>query len=132
MKRIGIVLGSFHHSLVSQMLDEARKTAEELKVEIVAEVWVPGSVEKPLAIKRLLDREDVDGVAVLGIIEKGETKHGFVMGQALMQTVMNLQIQYSKPISLGVLGPGIVHAQIEPRLKPYAHKAIHAVAHMLS
>lgn len=131
MKKIGVVLGEFHKSLVAQMLEEARIVAYEAELEIVDEVWVPGSVEKPLAIKRLLDK-GVDGVVVLGIIEKGETQHGFVMGQALMQTVMNLQVEYGKPISLGVLGPGIEHHQIEVRLKPYAHKAVHAVAHMLS
>ena len=131
MKRIGIVLGSFHKELISRMLDEARQAAQESQLEIVEEIWVPGSVEKPLAMKRLLERSDIDGVAVLGIIEKGHTQHGFVMGQALMQTVMSMQIQHNKPIGLGVLGPGIEPDQIEPRLLPYARKAVEAVAHML-
>lgn len=113
------------------MLEEARKTAVSAELEIVAEIWVPGSVEKPLAMKRLLERSDVEGIAVLGIIEKGQTQHGFVMGQALMQTVMDMQVQYDKPIGLGVLGPGIEPDQIEPRLLPYAKKAVEAVAHML-
>ena len=33
---------------------------------------LPGSMEKPLAVKKLLLNKGIDAVAVLGIIEKGE------------------------------------------------------------
>lgn len=130
-KNIGIVLGSFHKDLVNQMLEEARAVAKELDLNIVAEVWVPGSVEAPLALKRLLMRDDVDCVAALGIIERGETKHGFVMGQSLMHVVMQLQMEHMKPVGLGVLGPEILPSQITPRVQSYARKAIVAAAAML-
>lgn len=124
---IAVVLGSFHKEAVGRMLAKAQETANELDVNIAHEVWVSGSVEKPLAIKRLLERSDVDGVVVLGIIERGETKHGFTMGQSLMHFVMQLQLDYMKPIGLGVLGPEILPGQIESRLEPYAEKAVRAV-----
>lgn len=130
-KRIGLVMGSFHKEKIERMLAEARKTAAELGLEIIDEVWVPGSVEKPLATKKLLLRNDIDGVALLGIIEKGGTKHGFVMGQALMNVVMQLQMEFMKPVTLGVLGPDIDNDQIEPRMLPYAKKAVEALAVML-
>ncbi len=130
-KRIGIVLGSFHKEMIQRQLDAARAKAGELGIEIVEEVWVPGSVEKPFAVSRLLRREDIDGVVMLGVIEKGGTKHGFVMGQSLMHFAMNLSVVHDKPVCLGVLGPGIEPDQIEPRLVPYAEKAIGAVNHML-
>lgn len=130
-KNIGIVLGSFHKDLVQEMLEEARETAKGLGLNVITEVWVPGSVEKPLAIKKLLMRDDVDAVAVLGIIERGETKHGFTMGQSLMHFVMQLQLDFMKPIGLGVLGPDILPEQITPRVRPYAKKSIVAIAEML-
>lgn len=132
MKKIGIVLGSFHKDLVTQMLEEAKKTAEELGLTVAKEVWVHGSVEKPLAIQQLLKQDGIDGVVVLGIIERGETKHGMVMGQSLMHFVMQLSLDYSKPIGLGVLGPEILPDQIEPRVLPYARKAVVATADMLA
>ncbi len=131
MKKIGIVLGSFHKDMVGQMLEAAKEAAAVHGLEIVEEIWVPGSVEKPLALHRLLKREDIDGAIALGIIERGETKHGFVMGQAFMQSAMNLMIQHEKPIGVGVLGPEILPSQIPVRLNPYAKKAIEAVAVML-
>jgi 6,7-dimethyl-8-ribityllumazine synthase len=127
---IGIVLGSFHKEEVGRMLARAQETATELDMNIVDEIWVPGSVEKPLAMKRLLERKDVDGIVVLGIIERGETEHGFTMGQSLMHFTMQLQLDHMKPIGLGVLGPGILPEQIDPRLEPYAEKAVRAVHHM--
>lgn len=131
MKNIAIVLGSFHKAEVTRMLEEARKTAAEVGVNIVEEVWVPGSVEKPLALKRLLLRNDVDGAVALGIIERGSTKHGFVMGQAVMDAFIQLQLETMKPIGMGILGPEIEPEQIEPRLLPYARAAVEATAKML-
>ncbi|MBT4856674.1 6,7-dimethyl-8-ribityllumazine synthase [Candidatus Uhrbacteria bacterium] len=130
-KRIGLVMGSFHKEEITKMLEEARITALNNNLEIVEEIWVPGSVEKPLAVQTLLKRDDVDGVAMLGIIEKGGTKHGFTMGQSLMDITMKLSLDYSKPVCLGVLGPGIEPDQIEPRLLPYANKSIEALSMML-
>ncbi len=131
MKRLAIVLGSFHKKEAELMLAAARDEAAKHNLEIAEEVWVPGSIEKPLAIKRLLMREDIDGVATLGIIERGETKHGFVMGQAVVSAIIQLQLEFMKPIGLGILGPEILPSQIPPRLEPHARAAVAAVAKML-
>jgi len=130
-KRIALVLGSFHKEYGMQMLESARETAKELGLEIVEEVWVPGSIEKPLALKRLLMRDDIDGAAALGIIERGETKHGLVMGEVVYDAIIRLQLEFMKPIGLGILGPEILPDQIEKRVRPYAKAAVEAVAKML-
>ena len=130
--RIAVVLGSFHKTEIAQMLDAARDEAKKLNLKIVEEVWVPGSIEKPLAIKRLLMRDDINAVVVLGIIEKGETKHGFVMGQVVYDAIIKLQLEFMKPIGLGILGPSITPNQIQPRLDSYAIAAVSAVDVMLN
>jgi 6,7-dimethyl-8-ribityllumazine synthase len=89
-------------------------------------------MEKPLAAKRLLARDDIDAVVVLGIIERGETAHGRVMGQAVIQTLINLQLETNKPVGIGILGPEILPEQIPPRLGPYAQAAVRAVHTMLT
>lgn len=131
MKNIALVLGSFHKKEADDMLDEARKAAAESNLNVVAEVWVPGSIEKPLALKRLLMREDVDCAAALGIIERGETKHGLVMGEVVYDAIIQLQLEFMKPIGLGILGPEILPDQIPPRVRPYARAAVLAAAKML-
>lgn len=129
--KIAIVLGSFHKSKVEEMLSEARTTAKECDLEIIVEQWVPGSMEKPLALKRLLQRDDIDGAVALGIIERGETKHGLVMGYAVINAIVQLQLEFIKPIGMGIIGPEVLPTQIPCRLKPSAKQAVVAVKQML-
>lgn len=131
MKKIALVLGSFHKEHITRMLTAARDEATTQGLEIAEEVWVPGSMEKPLAIKRLLMRDDIAGVAALGIIERGETKHGLVMGHVVYDAIIRLQLEFLKPIGLGILGPEIFPSQIPPRLESHARAAIAAVAKMI-
>jgi len=72
------------------MLESALDTAATRGLMVTDPVWVPGSMEKPLALKRLLLEPSVDGAVVLGIIEQGQTAHGRVMGQAVINAILNL------------------------------------------
>ena len=130
--KIAIVCGSFHKKETEKMLEEARRISIENGLKIIDEIWVPGSLEKPLAIKRILKENKADGIVVLGIIERGQTKHGFVMGQAVISAIIQLQLEFMKPIGVGILGPEILPDQIPSRLLPYARGAVLAVKEMLT
>ena len=132
MAQIGLVLGRFHRKEAEEMRAEARDTAARLGLQVVAETWVPGSMETPLAVKRLLLRPDIAGVATLGIIERGETEHGLVMGHAVIKSLIDLQLEFLKPVGVGILGPGIHPSQIPSRVRPYAAAAVEAIAAMLA
>jgi|TARA_B100002051_G_scaffold104664_1_gene99942 6,7-dimethyl-8-ribityllumazine synthase len=129
--RLGIVCGSFHRNEVERMLEYARDEASSKNWEVADVAWVPGSMEAPLALDRMLHREDIDGAVVLGIIERGETDHGLVMGQSVTKAVIELQITHNKPIGLGIIGPGAEPEHIEPRLEPHARAAVGAVTSMI-
>lgn len=130
-KNIVIVAGSFHREKVEIMVKEARRVAKKSELNILKEIWVPGSLEKPLALKRALSLDNVLGAAVLGIIEKGETKHGLVMGMTVFSAIINLQLEFNKPIGVGIVGPDVLPNQIPARLKPHARVAVLAVKAML-
>lgn len=100
-KRVGMVCGSFHRDEVERMLAFATDEAEQHGLTIGDVVWVPGSMEVPLALDRLLGSHDA--AACLGIIEKGETQHGLAMGQAVIKTILELQLKHDKPIGLGIM-----------------------------
>jgi 6,7-dimethyl-8-ribityllumazine synthase len=125
--KIAAVCGSFHKEEIQKMLEYAMDEANSNDSEICEIVWVPGSMEAPLALERLLKRNDVDAAITLGIIERGETKHGLVMGQAVTRAIIDLQIKHNKPIGLGIIGPGAENHHIEPRLEPHARAAVAAV-----
>ena len=128
---VALILGQFHREEAKEMKDEAIRAAEEYNLSVVEVAWVPGSMEAPLAAKRLLNRDDIHGIIVLGIIERGETDHGVVMGHAVTKALIDLQLSFMKPIGMGILGPGISAHQIPPRLRSYARAATSAVCHML-
>jgi len=131
MTKIAIVCGSFHKSEVERMLTWACEEAEGLGLEVSEVVWVPGAMEVPLALDRLLSQVEIDGAACLGIIEKGSTQHGLAMGQAVVKSIIDLQLAHDKPIGLGIIGPGAEPQHIEPRLEPHARAAVSAVSSML-
>jgi 6,7-dimethyl-8-ribityllumazine synthase len=131
MNRIALLMGSFHEREIALMRDAALDEAAKLGLTVVEELCVPGSMEKPLGLRWLLKAEQVDGVAILGIIERGETKHGLVMAQSVINALIAIQQEFDKPIGVGILGPEIQPSQIPPRLESYARSSIKAVKAML-
>ena len=128
--KIGVVCGSFHRSEVERMLEWSTDEADRQGIEIEDVIWVPGAMEVPLALDRLLSRDDIEGAACLGIIEKGQTQHGLAMGHAVIKSIIELQIVHEKPIGLGIIGPGAAPEHIGPRLEPHARAAVGAVVAM--
>lgn len=129
--RIAVVCGSFHKEEIERMLEYAKDQASKESLTITEVVWVPGAMEVPLAVDRLLADEEINGVACLGIIEKGQTQHGLAMGQAVIKTIIELQLVHEKPVGLGIIGPGAEPEHIEPRLEPHARAAVSAITKML-
>ena len=131
MRKIAIVCGSFHKDEIERMLEYAKDQASKESLTLTEVVWVPGAMEVPLAVDRLLANEEISGVACLGIIEKGQTQHGLAMGQAVIKSIIELQLVHEKPVGLGIIGPGAEPQHIEPRLEPHARAAVSAVSSML-
>ncbi len=127
---IAAVCGSFHKWAIERMLDFAKNEASIRGAKISQIIWVPGSMEVPLALERILGDDEIDAAITLGIIERGETQHGLVMGQAVTKSIIDLQIRHNKPIGLGIIGPGAEEHHIEPRLEPHARSAVNAVVEM--
>lgn len=129
-KKIAIIATSFHKQNMEIMIKEAKRTAKDEDLRIVKEVWIPGCYEIPLTLKRLFAGKNIDGAAVLGIIERGQTKHGLVMGIVVHSAIVTLELETGKPVGFGILGPEIVPKQIPSRLKPYARRSILALKEM--
>lgn len=130
MKKIAIVATSFHEKSMKLMVNDAQKTAHDENLKVLVVVWVPGCYEVPLALKRLLTKKDIDGAIILGIIEKGETKHGLVMGTVVHDAIVRIELETGKPVGLGILGPEILLKQVPSRAKLYARKSVLALKAM--
>ncbi len=124
---IGIVRALYHEDYTQQMLDKAREEAEERGMNVEHVVEVPGAHDVAVAVKKLLAKETIDGVVVLGIVIKGGTDHDEVIAHNISKQLMELTCEYEKPVGFGIMGPNISWAQAEKRIDHYAENAVDAV-----
>lgn len=122
--KIACIVADFHKEIADAMIESAEKVARECGATVQSVVRVPGCFEIPLAAKRFFAKKTVDAVVVLGYIEKGETLHGEVMGYAVHNALMQLQLEYGKPIGFGIIGPGATEKQARARMKGTSRAAV--------
>ncbi len=124
--RIGAVVSEFHYDITMMMLERAKEHAQFLGSEITQIVKVPGVFDMGLAVKKLLEREDIDGVVTLGAVIEGETEHDEIVIQHATRKIADLALEYDKPVGLGITGPGMTRLQAEERIER-AKAAVEAV-----
>ena len=132
MARIGIVVAEFNYDITYLMLQKAITYAKFLGLEVPIVVKVPGTYEIPLATAKLLERSDIDGVVALGAVIKGATKHDELVAGQTARKLLDLMIQYGKPVGLGIIGPGATRMQALERVEDYARRSVEAVAKMIN
>ena len=84
MTNIAAVCATYHLEEIERMLTIATSQAEDLGYNITDVIRVPGCMEIPLALDRILADDEIDGAFCLGIIEKGQTDNGLVLGQGVV------------------------------------------------
>ena len=124
--RISLISAQFHEDIVERMIHEATEELKKMSGVLSTITRVTGCFEIPLAVKRVMLKKTIDAVVVLGFIEKGETLHGEVMGHVVYQALMDIQLEYMKPIGFGIIGPGASEKQARVRMVGTARHAVQA------
>lgn len=124
--RLALVVSKFNEELTSKMRKVAEEHAQKKGIEIIAVLEVPGAYDTPFAVQKVLEQDNVEGVAVLGAIIKGSTNHDVLIANSTATALTNLSIQYKKPVSLGIIGPDATWEQAESRAEEYAERAVDA------
>jgi len=128
---LGIVVSEFNYDITYLMLQRAVDHAEFLGAKVVKVVKVPGAFDMPLAVKKLLERGDVDAVVTIGAIVKGDTDHDQVVAQHAARKMVDLALEYGKPVTLGVSGPGMTRMEAMERIEEFARRAVEAAVKMV-
>ena len=115
-KKITIVVANFYPDISSQLLKGAENELKkkkfkkmnthtefllEEKISCYKIVEVPGIFEIPVA--SAMEIEKSDGIIALGCVIKGKTPHFDFISKSATDGIMNLSIQYKKPIGNGIL-----------------------------
>lgn len=107
--RVAIVSARFNDLVTSQLLDGARRALARMGVTEVAEEWVPGAYELPLAAQVLARRDDVDAVVALGCVIRGDTPHFDYVAGGAAEGLLSASLATEVPVIFGVLTTEDLH-----------------------
>ncbi|MFQ6051323.1 MAG: 6,7-dimethyl-8-ribityllumazine synthase [Candidatus Hydrothermarchaeota archaeon] len=130
MVKLGIVAAEFNYDIVYAMIELAKEHAAFLDAEIVKIIKVPGTFDIPLAVKKMLERPDIEAVVTLGAVIEGETEHDEIVIQHCARKITDLSVEFGKPVTLGISGPGMSRLQAHERVK-YAKRAVESAVKMV-
>ena len=77
-----------------------------------------------------MGRKDVDAVVTLGAVIEGETNHDEVIMNQAARKLADLSVEFSKPLGLGISGPGETRLQAQDRIENAA-AAVRSVVKMV-
>lgn len=128
--KLGIVVAEFNREITYMMEVLAKEHAEFLGAEITDVIRVPGTFDVPIAVKRILEKGDVDAVVTIGCVIEGETEHDEVVAQHAARKIMDLSLEFGKPVTLGISGPGMGRIAATERVD-YAKRAVEAAVKLV-
>jgi 6,7-dimethyl-8-ribityllumazine synthase len=100
MKKILIVNSNYYKKISENLVLNAKKKLLNIKYE-VSILDVPGAYEIPIAIRKNIKK--FDGFIALGCVIKGRTPHFDFICSSLFYSILNLSVQFKKPIGNGVI-----------------------------
>jgi len=100
-KKILIVVADYYKDIASNLIDSAKlylKNKSSLSINFIR---VPGVFEIPVTISKNIKK--YDAFIALGCVIKGETPHFDFISSASTQAIMNISVEFKKPIGNGII-----------------------------
>ena len=98
MARLGFVVSEFNRDITYQMELLGKEHAQFLKAEVASVLYVPGVYDMPLAVRKLLRRDDIDAVVTIGTVIQGDTGHDEIVAQHAARKLMDLSLETSAAV----------------------------------
>jgi len=126
-RRIGIVVSRFNQPIGQGLLTGALAALRAAGVaeEDVTLATVPGALESPLALQRMAQSGDFDGLIALGAVIRGETFHFEIVAHESAAGIASVALEFGIPIGNGILTCDS-DAQAEARMDRKGREAAHA------
>ncbi|MGZ3693740.1 MAG: 6,7-dimethyl-8-ribityllumazine synthase [Bdellovibrionota bacterium] len=130
MMRFAIVVSDFNPKVTNGLLAGALEYFGKVGAKVTEKdiFRAPGAFELPLFAKKLASKKKYSGVVCLGCVIKGDTMHFEFISLAATMGILQVGLEYSKPVTFGVLTT-ITDEQAEARSRKNAeNKGIEAAA----
>lgn len=114
-QKLAIVVGRFNSFIGDALLNGAIDvlTRHSVKQANISVVYVPGAFEIPLAVKKLSESGDYDGVIALGAVIRGSTPHFDYVAGECAKGLNSVQLSTGVPVGFGVLTVDTIEQAIE-------------------
>ena len=127
---IGFVVAEFNRDLTWQMELLGKEHAAFLGANVTRVLYVPGVYDMPLAVKRMAEDKSLDAIVTIGSVIEGATDHDQVVMAQATRKITDLALEYNKPITLGIAGPGMTRMEASERIE-YSKRAVEAAVKMV-
>ena len=100
MKKILVINSNYYKKISHNLVLNAKKKllSSKFKISILD---TPGAFEIPIVIRKNIKK--FDGFVALGCIIKGETPHFELICSSVFNSILNLSVNYNKPIGNGII-----------------------------
>ena len=130
-EKIGIVVSDTYSELTNIMLAKAEQKIQLMGAKVEKVIHVPGCYDTPIVIQHLAQKNEIDGVVVLGIVLKGETDHDQIVAHNAARGAMEVSLKYNKPITNGISGPKMTRKQAIMRMHKFGADAAEACVKLI-
>lgn len=99
---VGIAVASWNQTVTDRLLKGATDRCEELGVERVTVLRVPGALELPLAAQKLAEA-GCDAVVAIGTVIKGDTDHYEIVVRESSSGIARVALDAGLPVGNAIL-----------------------------
>ena len=97
---IVIIKSEFNKEIVDGLLEGCKRALTEQEIKIIS---VPGAFELPAAARKYATSKKYQAVITLGCVIKGQTPHFQFISDAVTKSIINISVEYKKPIGNGII-----------------------------
>ncbi|USN58410.1 MAG: 6,7-dimethyl-8-ribityllumazine synthase [Candidatus Peribacteria bacterium] len=102
--KIAFVSSEFNRPFVAEQERITKEFLEKRGFQVSNTYSVPGALEIPAMLKRVLEKEHYDLVYCFGVVIRGATTHYEIVSENAARLIMDITLEYSKTaIILGIL-----------------------------
>lgn len=127
-KRFGIITSEWNETVTEGMRKGAEETLLDCGVlsENIIQWNVPGSFELVNGAKKMLSKEQIDAIIIIGCVIQGETKHFDFVCQGVTQGVAYLNATQNIPVIFCVLTDNNLQQSLDRSGGKHGNKGIEA------
>ena len=99
--KLCIIVSNFYPKISRMLLEGTIAHLKKNKISKYKIVYVPGTFEIPVVVSSFIKK--YDAFIVLGCVIKGETPHFHYICSTVIKSLLNISVNFKKPIGNGIL-----------------------------